>query len=69
MDVCEIGGTVASAGEIKQVKALGIMALIDEGKEYLILKRRQSSSTMDDIGVGWELVQFDLTHDTVWRIR
>jgi inorganic pyrophosphatase len=32
LDVCEIGGTVASAGEVKQVKALGIMALIDEGE-------------------------------------
>ncbi|KAG0025658.1 Inorganic pyrophosphatase [Podila clonocystis] len=32
LDVCEIGEAVAHVGEIKQVKVLGVMALIDEGE-------------------------------------
>ncbi|KAG0229493.1 inorganic pyrophosphatase [Mortierella sp. GBAus27b] len=32
LDVCEIGELVGYTGQIKQVKALGIMALIDEGE-------------------------------------
>jgi len=32
LDACEIGSAVGVRGEIKQVKALGIMALIDEGE-------------------------------------
>jgi len=29
--VCEIGSVVAARGEVKQVKVLGTLALIDEG--------------------------------------
>ncbi|KAF9930282.1 Inorganic pyrophosphatase [Modicella reniformis] len=32
LDVCEIGEKVGYAGQVKQVKPLGIMALIDEGE-------------------------------------
>jgi len=32
LDVCEIGEQVAYVGQVKQVKVLGIMALIDEGE-------------------------------------
>ncbi|KAL6079081.1 Inorganic pyrophosphatase [Balamuthia mandrillaris] len=32
LDVCEIGSAVATRGQIKQVKVLGVMALIDEGE-------------------------------------
>ncbi|XP_075464930.1 inorganic pyrophosphatase 2, mitochondrial isoform X3 [Ascaphus truei] len=32
IDVCEIGSKVCSRGEIIQVKALGVLALIDEGE-------------------------------------
>lgn len=32
LDVCEIGSAVAKRGEIKRVKVLGTIALIDEGK-------------------------------------
>lgn len=32
IDVCEIGYKVAKRGEIKQVKLLGVMAMIDEGE-------------------------------------
>jgi len=32
IDVCEIGYKVGTRGEIKQVKVLGVMALIDEGE-------------------------------------
>ncbi|KAJ1915688.1 Inorganic pyrophosphatase [Mycoemilia scoparia] len=32
IDVCEIGEEIGYTGQIKQVKALGIMALIDEGE-------------------------------------
>jgi inorganic pyrophosphatase len=32
LDVCEIGAEVAHVGQIKQVKVLGIMALLDEGE-------------------------------------
>ncbi len=32
MDVCEIGEAVGYVGQIKQVKPLGIMALLDEGE-------------------------------------
>ncbi|KAG9619923.1 pyrophosphatase-domain-containing protein, partial [Aureobasidium melanogenum] len=32
LDVCEIGELVAKPGEIKQVKVLGVMALLDEGE-------------------------------------
>lgn len=30
LDVCEIGETVAKPGQVKQVKILGVMALLDE---------------------------------------
>ncbi|KAK1059886.1 Inorganic pyrophosphatase [Friedmanniomyces endolithicus] len=32
LDVCEIGEAVGKVGEIKQVKVLGVMALLDEGE-------------------------------------
>jgi len=32
LDVCEIGELVAKVGEVKQVKVLGVMALLDEGE-------------------------------------
>jgi len=32
LDVCEIGTAVATIGQVKQVKVLGAMALIDEGE-------------------------------------
>ncbi|GAB7332057.1 hypothetical protein MBLNU13_g03949t2 [Cladosporium sp. NU13] len=32
LDVCEIGELVAKPGEVKQVKVLGVMALLDEGE-------------------------------------
>jgi len=32
LDVCEIGEQVGYVGQIKQVKILGIMALLDEGE-------------------------------------
>ena len=32
LDVCEIGELVAKPGDIKQVKVLGVMALLDEGE-------------------------------------
>lgn len=32
LDVCEIGEQVATVGQIKQVKVLGVMALLDEGE-------------------------------------
>ncbi|KAF9918354.1 Inorganic pyrophosphatase [Linnemannia zychae] len=32
LDVCEIGEAVGYTGQIKQVKALGVMALLDEGE-------------------------------------
>lgn len=32
LDVCEIGEQVGYTGQVKQVKVLGIMALIDEGE-------------------------------------
>ncbi len=32
LDVCEIGEAVGYVGQIKQVKVLGIMALLDEGE-------------------------------------
>ncbi|VVT58973.1 uncharacterized protein SAPINGB_P006477 [Magnusiomyces paraingens] len=31
LDVCEIGETVGYTGQVKQVKVLGVMALLDEG--------------------------------------
>lgn len=32
LDVCEIGEAVAYTGQVKQVKVLGVMALLDEGE-------------------------------------
>jgi inorganic pyrophosphatase len=32
LDVCEIGEQVGYTGQVKQVKVLGIMALLDEGE-------------------------------------
>jgi inorganic pyrophosphatase len=31
-DVCEIGEAVGYTGQVKQVKVLGVMALLDEGE-------------------------------------
>jgi hypothetical protein len=31
LDVCEIGERVGYTGQVKQVKVLGVMALLDEG--------------------------------------
>jgi hypothetical protein len=38
LDVCEIGEAVGFTGQIKQVKALGVMALLDEGKSSSSLR-------------------------------
>jgi len=35
VDVCEIGSRVARRGEVRQVKILGTLALIDEGKRRI----------------------------------
>jgi len=32
LDICEIGSSIGFTGEVKQVKILGVMALIDEGE-------------------------------------
>lgn len=32
LDVCEIGETIGYVGQVKQVKVLGVMALLDEGE-------------------------------------
>ena len=32
LDVCEIGQAVARTGDVKQVKVLGVMAMLDEGE-------------------------------------
>jgi len=32
LDVCEIGESVGYVGQVKQVKVLGVMALLDEGE-------------------------------------
>lgn len=32
IDVCEIGQEIAYRGQVKQVKILGVMALLDEGE-------------------------------------
>lgn len=32
IDVCEIGQEIAHVGQVKQVKILGVMALLDEGE-------------------------------------
>lgn len=37
LDVCEIGYRVAKRGEVRQVKILGTVALIDEGRERIML--------------------------------
>lgn len=34
LDVCEIGEAVGYTGQIKQVKVLGVMALLDEGESW-----------------------------------
>lgn len=40
LDVCEIGYRVANRGEVRQVKVLGCVALIDEGEKCLTYNRR-----------------------------
>ena len=40
LDVCEIGYRVAKRGEVRQVKVLGCVALIDEGEKCLTYNRR-----------------------------
>ena len=32
VDVCEIGEAIGYCGQVKQVKVLGVMALLDEGE-------------------------------------
>ncbi|KAI0363735.1 inorganic diphosphatase [Pilatotrama ljubarskyi] len=53
LDVCEIGEQVGYVGQIKQVKVLGIMALLDEGetdwKVIVIDVRDPLASRMNDI--------------------
>ncbi|XP_028405842.1 inorganic pyrophosphatase-like [Dendronephthya gigantea] len=54
IDVCEIGTMVAARGDVKQVKVLGVMALIDEGetdwKLIAIDVKDPLASKMNDIG-------------------
>ena len=53
LDVCEIGEQVGYVGQVKQVKVLGIMALLDEGetdwKVIVIDVRDPLASRMNDI--------------------
>lgn len=39
LDVCEIGEAVGYIGQVKQVKVLGVMALLDEGISLALFKR------------------------------
>ncbi|KAK8214874.1 Inorganic pyrophosphatase [Zalaria obscura] len=54
LDVCEIGETVAYTGQVKQVKVLGVMALLDEGdtdfKIIVIDVHDPLASQVNDIG-------------------
>lgn len=53
LDVCEIGELVGYTGQIKQVKVLGVMALLDEGetdwKVIVIDVNDPLASKLDDI--------------------
>lgn len=37
LDVCEIGLRIVATGDVRQVKVLGVLAMIDEGREDLLL--------------------------------
>lgn len=54
IDVCEIGEAVGYCGEVKQVKILGVMALLDEGetdwKVIAIDSRDPLADKLNDIG-------------------
>jgi nucleosome-remodeling factor subunit len=54
LDVCEIGYRVCKRGEVRQVKVLGLMALIDEGetdwKIIAIDVADPQASSLNDIG-------------------
>jgi len=53
LDVCEIGENVGKPGEVKQVKVLGVMALLDEGetdwKVIVIDVRDPLSQRLNDV--------------------
>ena len=36
LDVCEIGLRIVATGDVRQVKVLGVLAMIDEGGEYTL---------------------------------
>eukprot|EP01087_Luapelamoeba_hula_P010870 TRINITY_DN289_c0_g1_i1.p2 TRINITY_DN289_c0_g1~~TRINITY_DN289_c0_g1_i1.p2 ORF type:complete len:269 (+),score=52.27 TRINITY_DN289_c0_g1_i1:44-808(+) len=70
LDVCEIGSGVAAIGEVKQVKVLGVLALIDEGetdwKIIAIDVNDPLASQLNDIG-DVEKVKPGYLNDTfVW---
>ncbi|KAJ7146083.1 inorganic diphosphatase [Mycena epipterygia] len=54
LDVCEIGEEVGHVGQVKQVKVLGIMALLDEGetdwKVIVVDVNDPLASKLNDIG-------------------
>lgn len=39
LDVCEIGLRIVPTGDVRQVKVIGVLAMIDEGKQSSILWR------------------------------
>ncbi|KAK3312000.1 inorganic pyrophosphatase [Apodospora peruviana] len=54
LDACEIGRAIATTGEVKRVKVLGILALIDSGetdwKVLVIDERDPHAEKLNDIG-------------------
>jgi len=70
LDVCEIGEAIATVGEVKQVKVLGAMALIDEGEtDWKILcidVRDPLAEQLNDIDDIERLKPDFLEHTMVW---
>jgi len=61
LDVCEIGEAVGKTGEVKQVKVLGAMALIDEGA-FRPLRPSSPRRHQNGNPCGW------LPGETDWKI-
>jgi len=74
LDVCEIGEQVGYTGQVKQVKALGVMALLDEGNcffFYLSQSQLENSQYSSRCGNAHHLTQLFicfLLGETDWKV-
>ena len=71
LDVCEIGSRVAQRGEVRQVKVLGTLALIDEGEAWVRVRTVMSDASRPHHAgeTDWKILAIDVTDPLAHKLN